>query len=125
MLDPQRRARWSAVTLYAAVLFVASVVPSPLGRHPEFDRVGPDKALHLLGHAGFAALVADALAADGVDARGAAVLSAGLSVAYGYALGRLQERVPGRVGERADLVAGAVGSVLGVLGWRYTDRSGR
>ena len=91
------------------------MLPSPLRRRPAFDRVGPDKLLHLVGHAGFARAVADALAAGRFDEREAALLSVVVSVAYGALIARLQRRIPGRVPERADLVAAALGAVLGAV----------
>ena len=103
--------------LAAAVLFVGSVVPVPFGRHPEFERFGPDKLLHCLGHAGFAATVADALGSGGLAPRSAGAVAVPLSVAYAVLLGRLQERVPGREPERADHLAALLGSVLGVAAW--------
>lgn len=111
-------ARWRAVLVVAVVLLAAAVVPSPLRRHPAFDRFGPDKLLHLLGHAGLAAVLADALAAEGFEEPVAMGISVGASTGYSMLTGHLQKWVPGRVPEHADLVAGIFGSVLGVLGWR-------
>jgi VanZ family protein len=109
--------RWSRVALGAAALLVGSVLPVPFGRHPEFRWFGPDKLLHLLGHGGFAAVAAGALGAGRFGPRSAAVLAVPLSTGYAVLLGRLQERVPGREPEPADLVASTVGSVLGVAVW--------
>lgn len=117
-----RDSRWSAVGTVALVLLVGSVVPSPLRRRPAFRRVGPDKLLHLLGHAGLAAVVADALAAGRFDDREAIALSLGLSSGYGVLTGHVQRWVPGRVPERADLAAELLGSILGALGWGYHRR---
>lgn len=108
---------WRVVGLLAAVLFVASILPVPFRRRPEFGRVGPDKVLHLVGHCGFAASIADALDAGRLEHRTAGVLAIVISTGYGLVVGRLQEWVPGRVHEPADIVAGFVGSVVGVLGW--------
>ncbi len=107
------------VVAFAMVLLVGSVLPSPLRRHPSFSKFGPDKLLHLLGHAGFATVLADAFAAGQRDDPRAAVLSVVVSIGYGIVIGHLQERVPGRAPERADLVAGILGSILGVCGWHY------
>ena len=117
--------RWGTVVGAALVLLVGSLVPSPLGRHPEFGTFGPDKFLHLLGHAGLTAALADALVAGRLDDREAAVVSVGLVTGYGLLIGRLQTRVPGRAPERADTAAGLVGSVLGVIGRRYVARDGQ
>ncbi|PSQ07328.1 hypothetical protein BRC93_16410 [Halobacteriales archaeon QS_5_70_15] len=96
------------------------MLPAPGGRHPEFRLVGPDKLLHLLGHGAFAAAVADALGNSSSGPRGVRSVGApavALSTGYAALLGRLQERVPGREPERADLLASLVGSVLGAAGW--------
>lgn len=119
----RRGSRWKAVLAVAAVLLVGSVLPSPLRRRPAFSRVGPDKLLHLVGHAVFAVVLADALTAGRRNERDAAVLSVGISTGYGVVMGRLQERIPGRAAERADVVAGFLGSMLGVLGWRHGYRT--
>ncbi|MFC6939304.1 teicoplanin resistance protein VanZ [Salinirubellus sp. GCM10025818] len=108
---------WRDVAAVAAVLFVGSALPAPFGRHPEFARFGPDKLLHLLGHGGFAAVVADSLGSGRLDPRSACTLAACLSTGYALLLGRLQEWIPGREPERADLAASTVGSVLGAVWW--------
>jgi VanZ family protein len=109
---------WRRAILAVAVLVVASLLPSPLDRHPAFRRVGPDKALHAAGHAWIAARLNEALSASGVSDDAASVGAVALSWLLAFAVGRLQQFVPGRVPERADLAAGAVGSVLGV-GWSW------
>jgi len=109
--------RWKRALLTGAVLLVGSLVPSPTGRHPEFAVVGPDKLLHFLGHAGFAAALADALGADGVPSERAAVSAITASTFLGLVVGVLQRPIPGRVPERADLVAGTLGSVSGAYWW--------
>lgn len=116
--------RWTAVAVVAVVLLVGSLVPSPFRRHPAFRRIGPDKLLHLVGHAGFAATVADALDAGRLSDRDGAALAVCVSAGYGIVIGHAQRYVPGREPESADLVAGVLGAVLGVLGRRYGYRSG-
>ncbi|MEF8841903.1 MAG: hypothetical protein V5A62_09805 [Haloarculaceae archaeon] len=115
------RSRRTRVALVAAVLLVGSVLPVPGGRHPEFRLVGPDKLLHLLGHGAFAAAVVDAFGGTPGPrgARSTGVLAVLLSTGYAILLGRLQERIPGRELERADLAASLLGSVLGAIGWLY------
>lgn len=113
-----RKARWRAVALVGLALVLASLLPSPLRRHPAFGTVGPDKLLHLLGYGGFAAVLADALAAGRTDSRAPGLLAVVASTGFGLVVGRLQGRVPGRAAERADHVAGLVGSILGVFAWR-------
>ncbi|ELZ10750.1 VanZ like family protein [Halovivax asiaticus JCM 14624] len=109
--------RWSAVGAIALVVVGGSLLPLPFRRRPEFDLIGPDKALHLLGYFGLSVAVADALAKDGVDHAWSGFLAVIWSTAIGTATGRLQTYVPGRAHERADVAAGTLGSVLGVLYW--------
>ena len=116
--------RWRRALGVGLALVVGSLVPSPLERHEAFDRYGPDKWLHCLGHGVFAVTVADAVAATGQDRGRAALVGLCLSTGLGVAVGRLQRYVPGRVPELADLTAGALGSLAGVGWWYRTgDRS--
>jgi VanZ family protein len=121
--DGEGTERWRRAAIAGALLVIGLVAPSPLGRHPEFSRVGPDKLLHVVGHAGFAATLADALATADRDRPTAGVLAVVGSMAVGLCAAGLQRWVPGRVPERADTVAGLVGSVLGV--WWLFRRTGR
>ena len=76
-------------------------------------------ALLLLG--GSAALAA--ALGDGSSGR-VAVATVVASTAYGLSTELLQGSIPGRGFERADVVAGLFGSIVGVLGWRrLTDGS--
>jgi VanZ family protein len=109
---------WEAAAGTALVLLVGSLLPSPFRRRPAFSTVGPDKLLHFVGHAVFAAVLADALATDRFDDPESVVLAVCLSTGYGVAIGRLQEWVPGRAPERADLIAGMLGSAAGAAGWQ-------
>ncbi|ELZ94479.1 VanZ like family protein [Haloferax mucosum ATCC BAA-1512] len=108
--------RWTPVAIGTAVLFVASVVPSPFKRHSGWRRFGPDKFLHFVGHAGYATALANALGTDGSDGR-AAVLAVCLSTAHSLVTGRVQTRVPGREFELADVGASLLGAVLAACGW--------
>ena len=120
---------WLEVAVMAIVLLVGSAIPMPPHYNPDFGRYGPDKALHLAGHAGLAATLVTALSDDTPSVRDA-VLAVILSTAYGVCTERLQEYVPGREFERGDVAAGLIGSVLAVQ-WkrmrarRDTGRSGR
>ncbi|WP_435348891.1 VanZ family protein [Haloarchaeobius sp. HRN-SO-5] len=115
MFERIRRAdgRWLHVAVVGALLFVGSVVPLPSRSRPRFGPFGPDKGVHLLAHAWLAAAIAAALDEDepGVPAAASAVL---LSTVFGFVIEVLQARVPGRMYERADVVSGFVGSVVGV-----------
>ena len=106
--------RWRRVGVVGAVVLVGSLLPVPFDRRPEFGWFGPDKLLHLLGYAGLAAALADALD-GGRPRRRTDLLAALLAAAFGVAVGRLQRRVPGRRDEPADTVAGALGAALAVV----------
>jgi len=109
--------RWTAVLAATVGLLVASVVPSPLERHPEWRWVGPDKLLHFVGHAGYACVLANALDADRERSGTAAAVALCLSTAHCVLTGRLQERVPGRASEPGDVAWAFAGSVLAALSW--------
>jgi VanZ family protein len=117
MLDPSSRSRWGAVVVGTLVLLVGSLLPSPFDRHPEWRWAGPDKLLHLVGHAGYTVALADAFGAGRFGEREAAALAVGVSTTHSLLTGRLQKRVPGRRFELADVLAAVVGSVLAALGW--------
>lgn len=118
-----RGADWGAVVRTALVILVASVLPSPLPRHQEFDRFGPDKILHFLGHAWLTVTLFDALRTDRLSAAPAGATAVIVSSVHGLAIAFLQRYVPGRVPERADIVAGVIGSVTAALGWWYCSES--
>jgi VanZ family protein len=101
-------------------LVLAAVIPAKRRDPPRSPPYGIDKAAHAVGHAAFAAALADAFGPTDrpPGGPGLAVL---LSAGSGVLLERLQRWVPGRRFERDDVVAGAVGSVLGAAGvllWR-------
>jgi len=109
--------RWTAALAATVGLLVASVVPSPLERHPEWRWVGPDKLLHFVGHAGYACVLANALDPDRDRTGSAAAVALCLSTAHSVLTGRLQERVPGRAFEPGDVAWSFAGSVLAALSW--------
>ncbi|WP_256308885.1 VanZ family protein [Halobellus litoreus] len=108
---------WRSVAYSTGILLLASIVPSPLRRHAEWKYVGPDKFLHLVGHAGYAVALAEAFGANRCPDREAALLAVGISTLLSLVTGGLQKLVPGRSFEPADVVAGLIGSVLAALGW--------
>lgn len=108
--------RWRGTAVAALLLLVGSAVPLPPRHNPDFGPFGPDKFLHGVGHAAFAAALAAALG-DGSSGR-VALAGVVASTAYGLSTELLQESVPGREFERADVVAGLLGSIVGVVGWR-------
>lgn len=109
--------RWRRARAVGLALLVGSLVPSPFERHDAFDTLGPDKLLHFLGHGLFAVTLADALAGDGTPRALSGGGALGCSAVVGLTVGYLQQYVPGRVSERADLVAGVLGSIAGVGWW--------
>lgn len=100
---------------------MGSLTPSPLPRQPGWERVGPDKVLHLLGHGVLGVSLVEALSLEGFDRFEASALAMVLSTALGVVIGSFQRFVPGRAAESADTVAGIIGSLLGVLWWRKTQ----
>jgi VanZ family protein len=123
MDDRRFGTRWTAVAVGTVVLLTASLLPSPFGRHPSWRRIGPDKFLHFVGHAGYAVVLADAFGAGGWSDGEAAVVAVCVSTAHGLLTGRLQTLVPGRAFEPADVVAGVLGSLLAALWWlRHAGR---
>jgi len=113
-------ARWRRAVVVGLTLLVGSLVPSPFARHEVFDTYGPDKWLHFLGHGAFAAALAEAFGHDGRTAGVAGLGAIGVSTLLGLTVGYLQQYVPGRVPERADQVAGVLGSIAGVGWWSRT-----
>jgi len=120
MYERRSGARWTAVAVCTVVLLAASLLPSPFGRHPSWRRIGPDKLLHLVGHAGYAAVLADAFGAGRWSDGEAATFAVCISTAHGLLTGWIQTLVPGRAFEPADVVAGVLGSLLAAFGWYAT-----
>jgi VanZ family protein len=79
--------------------------------------MAPDKLLHLVGHAGYAVLLADAFGSSRRPDGEAAVLAVCTSTVLSLVAGRLQHWAPGRAFEPADVVAGLIGSLLAVSRW--------
>lgn len=102
---------------YASAIVIAAVLPAgALGTNP------PDKLLHLATYALFTLL---ARAAD-FPGRGGAAGAVVVAVAHGAAIEGLQAMVGWRKGEWGDLVADALGALVGAGIWRLVERySGR
>ncbi|WP_440992044.1 VanZ family protein [Haloarchaeobius baliensis] len=120
--SPDRRCGVAAAA--TVLLLLASVVPSPFDRHPEWRWVGPDKLLHLVGHAGYAVALAEAFGANRWSEREAAILAVCVSTLHSLVAGRLQRHVSGRAFEAADVVAGLLGAAVAAWGWYTRDASG-
>ncbi|PSP81894.1 teicoplanin resistance protein VanZ [Halobacteriales archaeon QS_1_68_17] len=123
-MQGRRLARdWFGVSVWTVVLLVASLLPFPFGRHPGWGWFAPDKLLHLIGHAVHAAMLVRRLENGPWTDESAALLAVCLSTGHGLATGWLQQRIPGRASEPADVLAGLLGAVLAVTGWYHRRRS--
>jgi len=118
-----------ALAAWLVLVFIASSIPLPEGAEVDFP-VRPDRILHGLAYAVLAVLAVRALRRprDRRARAAAAVLGA---VAYGALIEGWQPLI-GRTAEWGDLVADAVGAVLGglvgvaaCLGHRPRNRNGQ
>ncbi len=103
--------------LWAGYVLVASTVDPPTAGVPTtgpLGLVGFDKWLHALSYGAMAGLVAYAVLAR--DAR-AVVLAVAAAVAFGAGVEVIQDFLPYRAFDVDDMLANAVGAVLGGLGW--------
>lgn len=110
-----RSPRWVPIAVALAIL-AASLVPGSTSSAAggAVGPVGVDKLLHAVGYAVLAAVVLTALRRP----TGREILAVVVLVtAFGGAVEILQAPVPGRTGSVLDLVADAVGAVLGAAGW--------
>jgi VanZ family protein len=107
------RRRWLGVRAAGGLLLAGSAVPLPPDRTRRSRPYGPDALFHLAAHAGLAATLAAALE-DGGPPGQVAARAVVVSTVYGVATELLQEGVSGRAFERGDVLAGLVGSLLGV-----------
>lgn len=111
------RDNWKPALVSATLLLVGSATPLPERYNPDLGFYGPDKLLHLIGHAGLVALLGTALSED-ERTIGHAYRAIALSAGFGLAIEVLQESVPGREFEFGDVVAGLLGSVIGLVAYR-------
>lgn len=110
--------RWLPVAI-AATILAASLVPGG-GGGGAIGPVGVDKLLHVAGYAVLAVTTLDAMR----DRTLRAVLAVVVFVTvFGGAVELLQWPVPGRRVSVLDLVADAVGAVLGAAGWWVSGSS--
>lgn len=109
--------RWRTVVVGTLVLLVSALVPVPFGRRPKWGRLGPDKLLHFVGHAGYTIALSNAFH-TGDRSDEAAIKAVAVSFGLGLVVGRAQEWVPGRANEPWDLFAGLLGSVVAAVVWR-------
>ncbi|MFC5972332.1 VanZ family protein [Halomarina salina] len=121
MTSSANRRRYRRTALVAAVVFVTSVVELPDRGPPPRDPLGiagVDKWSHLFGYAVLARSFAEAV--DAQSWRSLAAVAC-LVTGYGAALEWLQHSLTGRLYERGDVAANALGALLGVATWRLHD----
>jgi VanZ family protein len=111
---------WRAVPalIYAIGLFYAGVID--IGPLPKIPHLATDKLLHAGAFAGLSALIALALVDLALSRR--QLVAAVASTAVGALLELVQSALPYRSAELLDLVADAIGAVLGVLALRWARR---
>jgi len=107
---------WVPAVVYAAAIFVQSAFPSPGVLHA-INHI--DLAFHGLGYSVLGLLVARAMAAQsGTGSRWILWLAAaGITAAYGISDEIHQAFVPGRQCDGWDMLADAVGGILGAGIW--------
>lgn len=99
------------VLVYTLALFYGGVID--IGPLPKIPHVATDKLLHAVAFAGLAGLIAFAL--PEVRDRRRQGFAAGVSTAVGALLELVQSALPYRSADVLDLLADAVGAVLGAL----------
>ena len=114
---------WIAAIAYGAAIFVLSSQPVPAAGEQALALTG-DKVLHLAEYAGFAFLLALAVAtvpSARVSARASPIAFIAATL-YAASDELHQALVPGRQGDVSDLAADAVGALLGAAVlhlWRW------
>jgi VanZ family protein len=116
---------WLPVALYMAAIFYVSSLPQPP------VPPGGDKPWHLLAYFGLGVLTTGAVAGGLAVPIGSrtAVLAMAIAIAYGATDEFHQLFVPGRSAQLADLVADAIGVVIGtslcwILAWALHKSQG-
>lgn len=116
----EKRAAWRALPalLYSMGLFYGGVID--VGPLPEIPHVATDKLLHAGAFGGLAGLLVFAL--PELATRRRQVIGASLSTGVGALLELVQSALPYRSAELLDLLADAVGAVLGALVFAWALR---
>jgi VanZ family protein len=113
---------WVPPVTYMAVIFYLSSQQNPI---PALTERVWDKGLHTIEYGGLGLLFCRALIGEGVGWVRAAVLAACLTTAYGSTDEWHQLFTPGRSSDVRDLIADAVGGVIGASAYvavrRLTD----
>jgi len=124
------RSRWALPLGIAALILAASIAPTSGGDALPVVPLGADAWLHVTGYAALSVTLSRALAAGSRRIPPAVGLAAVAAVAFGAGVELLQTAVPTRGFSWSDIVANAVGSALGGVGWwrsrrRYAPREDR
>ena len=114
MTGPDRRAYRLLASVAVAAAVVASVATPPAGGAGGALVPHADKALHALGYAMVAFLLAAAWPARSWRALALVVVAA---VALGGGLELVQSTLPARTADVADAAANAAGALAGAAGW--------
>ena len=110
MLTLSRRAWWWISGVYAVLLLVVSVIPTPEG--PSVPHL--DKAVHLCEYFLFAWLLVQIVRAPGLVGTHYLVLAWLYATSYGVLIELIQMMVPWRSGEVMDAVMNGLGAAIGV-----------
>jgi VanZ family protein len=105
-----RRRPWAAVAIYAAAVFVVSVIPL----QPKLSVGRLDKALHVCEYLLFAWLLVRAIRTTGMRQPEYLWWAWIYSTSYGLLIELLQGILPWRSADWADALANAVGAAFGV-----------
>lgn len=111
---------WAEVGVVAGAVLVGSTLPLPERR--DTRSLGGDKLLHAGSHAWLTRAVLVALEREAVPAAFSVPAALTLSAGYSVAVERVQHVVPGRRAEVGDVVASALGSLVGAALWARSRR---
>ena len=113
MTSSRRTALFAALAVaWAAVIFAISPSPNPFPFVPQ-GILSQDKLIHAAVYALLGAFLRVALGGTRLSRRSAILLAVAIATVYGVTDEVHQRFVPGRESSAADLVADAVGAILG------------
>ena len=106
----KRSLYWTVVAVYAALVLVTAVIPTPEG--PSIPHL--DKAVHLCEYLLLAWLLSVALRTGGLTAHDYLILAWIYATSYGLLIELIQALVPWRSCDLWDAAADAAGAAIGV-----------
>jgi VanZ family protein len=121
----RRPGRWWPTWIVAGLILVTTLAPAPWRNPSRSPPLSLDKVYHFVMHAVLTVALVDGTERPETSAVSLAVVA---SAVYGLLLEAGQTRVPGRQYEQGDVVAGALGALVGgvavtlVPGSRRTSR---